>query len=299
MKAALIGPVCKDINIIRGRHYVQPGGVTYYTGQALSCLGIETVVFCSHGPHDTGLLDAFRPRTVSIEAEGTIRFENEYPDENDYDNRVQRAEDHLNAVTPEHIRAHSFAGFDYIILGPLLHGNTPLELIESISQNTDAKLALSMQGMIRHIEGGKVVWKNPEKALSALKYVDYAFLDLEELRFIGQSDGVEASAKMMREHGAKNIVVTQGMHGSLIFQGSNPGSSMHKIRAFQPEPLVDPTGAGDSYMAGFIASQELQQALDNPKKQGEFAAMTATMSIENSGPFNGTREDVLQRLGWI
>jgi|GEM_PF-913350 len=299
MKAALIGPVCKDINIIRGRHYVQPGGVTYYTGQALSFLGIETVVFCSHGPHDTGLLDAFRPRTVSLEAECTIRFENEYPDENDYDNRVQRAEGHGNAVTPEHIRAHSLAGFDYIILGPLLHGNTPPELIENITQNTDAKLALSMQGMIRHIECGKVVWKNPENALSALKHVDYAFLDLEELKFIGRSDSVEASAKVMMEHGAKNIIVTQGMHGSWLFLGNGPGNTMHKIGAFQPDPLADPTGAGDSYMAGFIAAQNIPGIAESQKKQGEFAAMTATMSIENKGPFSGTKEAVLQRLGWI
>jgi len=47
MKVAIIGPICKDIITI-GKE--QTGGVTYYTGQALSLLKVETVVFGSYNP---------------------------------------------------------------------------------------------------------------------------------------------------------------------------------------------------------------------------------------------------------
>jgi sugar/nucleoside kinase (ribokinase family) len=57
----------------------------------------------------------------------------------------------------------------------------------------------------------------------------------------------------------------------------------------------DPTGAGDSYLAGFIKALSL---FDDPKKQGDFAAMTATISLETHGHLKGSTEEVLTRLGW-
>jgi adenosine kinase len=39
-----------------------------------------------------------------------------------------------------------------------------------------------------------------------------------------------------------------GAKGSLIYEGSR----MIKIKAVKPSALVDPTGAGDAYRAGFI-----------------------------------------------
>ena len=119
------------------------------------------------------------------------------------------------------------------------------------------------------------------------------------MKFMAQMNNVEKAAKILKKHGAKNIIVTQGMHGSWLFPSeSDFGNIMHKIKAFKPKPLTDPTGAGDSYMAGFIAAQSLPGIADNLTKQGEFAAMTATLSIENNGPFRGSKDDVLKRLGW-
>lgn len=297
MKVAIIGPICRDIIRIGGKDYEQPGGLTYYTGQALANLGVETVIFGTFGDDAQDLLNTFKARVIPIKAEGTIKFVNEYPDEHDYDNRVQHAEIYDNTVTPEMIRGFDFSDYDFIILGPLLHDNAPIELLKQLSKTTKANLILSAQGMIRHLEGGKVVWKNPENALNALKYADYVFMDDEELKFIGQKNNVEEAAKVLRERGANHIVVTQGMHGSWIFPGEFR-NIMHKIRPYEPKPLADPTGAGDSYLAGFIAAMMIPGIEDSPARQGLFAAMTATLSIENRGPFNGTRDDVLRRLGW-
>jgi sugar/nucleoside kinase (ribokinase family) len=301
MKVAIIGPICRDIVRIAGKEYEQPGGLTYYTGQALANLGIETVIFGTFGDDAKNLVEMFNnTEIVPIKAKGTIKFVNEYPDEHDYDNRIQHAEIHDNTVTPEHIKDLDLSGFDYIIFGPLLHGDTTLELIKELSRTTKAKLILSAQGMIRHLEDGKVIWKNPENALNAMKYTDYVFMDEEELKFIAQRNNIEEAANILRERGANHIVVTQGMHGSWIFPGEYR-HIMHKIRPYEPKPLADPTGAGDSYLAGFIVAQDLPEIPDlagSPARQGLFAAMTATMSIETKGPFNGTKNEVLDRLGW-
>lgn len=65
------------------------------------------------------------------------------------------------------------------------------------------------------------------------------------------------------------------------------------MRAFPPAKLEDPTGAGDSYMAGFVRAIELYT---DPVNRGEFAAMTATLAIEQQCPFIGSVEAVCRRL---
>ena len=47
MKVAVIGPICKDRNIIGEDIFEQIGGVTYYTGSALSFLGASVSIYGS------------------------------------------------------------------------------------------------------------------------------------------------------------------------------------------------------------------------------------------------------------
>ena len=49
MKVAVIGPICKDEVVIKGKTYSQLGGVTYYTGHALASLGVDTTIIGSFG----------------------------------------------------------------------------------------------------------------------------------------------------------------------------------------------------------------------------------------------------------
>jgi sugar/nucleoside kinase (ribokinase family) len=295
MRVAVLGPICKDVVKIGQNSYEQPGGVTYYTGQALANLGIDTVVFGSLGQEDhDSLLSTFKPNVIPLEAQGTIHFENEYPDEQDLDNRIQRADIYNNNISPGSIKAHDMSAFDYIILGPLFNDNITKPLIEYLSQVTDASLVISPQGMIRYLHGHDIVWKNPDNVLNILKKIDYVFLDIDELKFISQYNNIDNGAKVLQACGAQNVAVTHGMHGSWLFFGEK----RYDIQSFQPMPAEDPTGAGDSYMAGFIAAQDQPELDNDPLKHGAFAAMTATMSIENKGTFSGTRKEVLKRLGW-
>ena len=124
----------------------------------------------------------------------------------------------------------------------------------------------------------------------ALLHVDYVFFDDKELEFVSRRDKIADGVHCLQgEYGAKNVIVTQGSRGSRLFLGDEH----YQLRAFPLRELVDATGAGDSYMAGFLKAQEL---FEEPMEQGKFAAMTTTMTIERKGPFNGTVEDVRERL---
>ena len=58
--------------------------------------------------------------------------------------------------------------------------------------------------------------------------------------------------------------------------------------------VVDATGCGDTYSAGYLY-RRLQGA--SPLEAGKFAAAMCTIKLEHNGPFNRTQKDILQIMG--
>jgi sugar/nucleoside kinase (ribokinase family) len=228
MKIAVVGPVCKDQNIVRGKVFPGTGGMTYYTGNALAALGANVTVYGYFGRKDLEIFNSFNCRLVHIPSEGTINFINEYHDGSD--SRTQRARIFNNQVLPEHIDQH-LSDSDLIILGPLFGNNITLELFEQIS--SIGKVTLSMQGIIRHQEGDKIILKRPETLERILPYVDYLIMDEDELKIVTQKNDIPFGIKYLKENGARNIFITQASRGSVI---SVEGKE-YKIPAFPPNEL--------------------------------------------------------------
>jgi len=289
MRVAVIGPICKDKNIIGKDIFEQIGGVTYYTGNALSFLGASVSIYGSSDLKRDELEKYFIcDERIQICSKNTIKFINKYMKQ-DSDIRIQRVNDfENNTIFFKDLK--NISKFDYIILGPLIHDNIPRETIEQLSR-IGPKIVLATQGMIRYVKNNKIVWKHPENVLDILPYIAFLFLDENELRFITGIEDLSGAINFLVKKGTKNIIVTQGKKGSIVYIKNKE----YKINSFPPNRVVDVTGAGDSYMAGFIRALEL---FGDPQKQGEFAAMTATISIEEKGPFHYTVKDVYKRLGW-
>ncbi|MCH7850354.1 MAG: hypothetical protein IH845_01795 [Nanoarchaeota archaeon] len=292
MKVAVVGPICKDVNTIKGKSTELPGGVTYYSGRTFESLGVETIVFGSCGSEDVEWASGFGFDFIHTGSNGTIKFKNIYPDIKNPDLRMQRIGT-PNNITPEDIRLNSLTGLDYFIYGPLSYDNIFASAIKEFSgalRNTRTQTVLLPQGMIRYTEGGGIVKRNPENVLRAIPYLDYIFLDDEELKFISGEDIVEYGARSLQDMGVKNVVVTLGRDGSQLFLGSD---TVYKIKAFKPRKIVDTTGAGDTFMAGYFSGKD---AYIDPVEQGRFAAMAATIGLEEKGVFKKSRKYVLDRL---
>jgi sugar/nucleoside kinase (ribokinase family) len=281
MRVAIIGPLCKDVNTIRGEVTHQSGGVTYYTGSALHALGVNARIYGSFGPDFHPYLSCPLTR---IPRNATVVYMNDYPTENP-DDRIQKAE-----IFSQNIRTQDVLVLDadYVVLGPLFHGDFALEFVENLRKKS--KIILAPQGLIRYLDKEKIVWRQPENVLSLLYYVDTLSLDHHELAFITGDDEEERSVCLLQGKGVNKVIVTRGSEGSCIYTSNGK----QHIRAFPPRKLADPTGAGDSFLAGYIKSLELYSY---EKERGEFAAMTATMAIEEKGPFNQSLDAVLRRLG--
>ncbi len=289
MRVAVIGPICKDRNIIGKDIFEQIGGVSYYAGNALSFLGASVSIYGLSTLKRSELeKHLFCDELIQIYSKNTISFINKYMGQ-DLDVRIQRVDDFENN-TISFDDLENIGKFDYVILGPLFHDNISREIIEQLSR-VGPKIVLAAQGMIRYVKNNQIVWKNPENVLNILPYIDFLFLDENELRFTSNIEDISGGILFLVEKGVRNIIVTQGKKGSIVYMKNKE----YKIKSFSLKRLVDATGAGDSYMAGFIRALEL---FDDPQKQGEFAAMTATISIEEKGHFHHTVKDVYKRLGW-
>ncbi|MCH7492857.1 carbohydrate kinase family protein [Patescibacteria group bacterium] len=289
MKVAVIGPICKDKNIVGKNIFEQIGGIPYYTGNALFFLGASVSIYGSSALARNEIEKSFAcEKLLQIHSRHTIKFINSYLKE-DSDVRTQGIYDFgYNAITLDDLK--DIGDFDYIILGPLLHNNISRHLIEQLA-SIGLKIVLASQGLIRYVMNNQIIWKHPENVLNVLSYCDFLFLNEVELKYITNTEHTVDGIDFLLKNGAKNIIVTQGLKGSVVCIKSKN----YKIKPFPAHRLADVTGAGDSYMAGFVRALEL---FDDPLKQGEFAAMIATMSIEEKGPFHHTAKDVYKRLGW-
>jgi sugar/nucleoside kinase (ribokinase family) len=123
----------------------------------------------------------------------------------------------------------------------------------------------------------------------ALQYIDILKANEHETEVLTGSKDIREGARILADWGVKEVVLTLGSMGSVIYTGG----VFYNIPAYKPSAVVDATGCGDTYMAGYlyqrIKGASFQQA-------GEFAAAMASFKIESSGPFTGTEEDVLNLL---
>ena len=262
------------------------GGTAFYFSNALSRFDIRYQLVTALAPADMPSVYDLRSKGIDVTvfpSAHTVFFENIYSD--NQDNRTQRVIRQADAFTVTQL-ADSKA--DVYHLGPLLAGDIPLDLLRSLSEK--GKVSVDAQGYLREVRGQNVFaidW--PEKQ-QALRYVHTLKVNEHEMAVLtGQSD-VHKSAKILAEWGVKEVVITLGSMGSVIYAEK----TFYKVPAYVPTTsVVDATGCGDTYMAGYLY-QRIRGA--SIQAAGEFAAAMATLKIEGSGPFTGTREDVLELL---
>ena len=112
--------------------------------------------------------------------------------------------------------------------------------------------------------------------IAFLDKVDVVFANENEVKSLFQTDDFEAASSSLA--GTVEIaVVTRSEHGSLV----RCGGEVHQIPAFPVEHVLDTTGAGDQYAAGFLFGLARGRPLD---VCGALGALAAWEVIGHYGP---------------
>jgi sugar/nucleoside kinase (ribokinase family) len=114
-----------------------------------------------------------------------------------------------------------------------------------------------------------------------LKMVDVLCINDEEARQLSEQYSLRTAAKLIMAMGPKTLIIKKGEHGALLFQGSD----MFYCPALPLEEVFDPTGAGDTFVGGFIGylAKTDDISFENMRKAIVYGSAMASFCVEKFG----------------
>ena len=87
----------------------------------------------------------------------------------------------------------------------------------------------------------------PDALAETLKRVDVLVINDEEARQLADTPNLVQAARAVRAMGPDTLIIKKGEHGALLFCGDEVFSAP----AYPLDEVIDPTGAGDTFLGGF------------------------------------------------
>lgn len=133
---------------------------------------------------------------------------------------------------------------------PDLYKSTPFLLLANIAPALQHHVLDQMWKPKFVIADTMDLWLNIalEDLTRLLKRVDMLVLNDSEAHQLTQTDNTIDAARRIHRMGPRHVVIKKGEHGSLL---SNP-DGFFLCPAYPLKKVVDPTGAGDSFVGGMI-----------------------------------------------
>jgi sugar/nucleoside kinase (ribokinase family) len=277
-----IGHITSD-KVVTTRSVVHmAGGTSVYFSNAIRNMDLRYSLVTSLGLQEMAIVNDLRAKGITVKvlaSAHTVYFENTYPENQDL--RTQRV---LQKADPFAVEQLSGLQARIFHLGPLLADDMPVGVIQVLSEK--GMVSLDVQGYLREVRNENVCaidWKDKKEAL---QYVSFLKANEHEMEMITGHKNVRTAAKVLSDWGVKEVVITLGSMGSVIYQDNR----FYDIPSYAPKTVVDVTGCGDTYMAGYLYKRIKSATVQDA---GEFAAAMATLKIESSGPFTGTEDEVM------
>ena len=282
-----IGHITKDKIITPRQTVYMAGGTSFYFSYALNHLpkNVSFQLVTKLGETEMKSVDDMRDAGIDVltyPSRHTVYFENKYG-ENQND-RTQRVLERADPFTVDEMQSVD-AGVYH--LGSLLSDDFSIEVVKYLS--TKGRISIDAQGYLREVRGEKVYPIDWAEKREILAHTDIIKVNEHEMEVItGLTDPREAALRLA-EWGVKEVCVTLGSEGSIILAGGR----FYDIPAYEPREIVDATGCGDTYSAGYLWCRAQGMSFE---ESGRFAAAMCTLKLEHSGPFDRSADDVRQVL---
>lgn len=278
-----IGHITKDKIITPRQTVYMAGGTSFYFSYAFSHLpqNVSFQLVTKLGEGEMKSVEDMRQAGIDVQvypSSHTVYFENKYG-ENQND-RTQRVLERADPFTVDEMREVN-AGVYH--LGSLLSDDFSTEVVKYLS--TKGRISIDAQGYLREVRGEKVYPVDWAEKREILAHTDIIKVNEHEMEVITGLTDPRAAAKCLAEWGVKEVCVTLGSEGSIILAEGK----FYDIPAYEPKEIVDATGCGDTYSAGYLWCRAQGMGFE---ESGKFAAAMCTLKLEHSGPFDGSIDDV-------
>ncbi len=162
------------------------------------------------------------------------------------------------------------------------------EVVEHLKHCSEV-LSLDPQGLLRSFDEAGNVTENASLDTRIFSLINIYKSSLNEIYTLTGEPELKAAIKAIHDVGVETVIVTMGTKGSVL---SVEGAQFN-IAACPSQVVVDPTGAGDVFMGGFL-NEYLRQ------KDSVWCACVgsaaASLVVEGIGPtYFGTKEEIYLR----
>jgi len=162
------------------------------------------------------------------------------------------------------------------------------ELVLKLRKATSI-LSFDPQGFVRGFDREGNVRLKRWRGKSVLTSVDVFKSSQDEIEAVTETTNLRLAMRKISEFGVKIVIVTKGMHGSLMLFDNK----FYNIPACASKIVLDPTGAGDAYIGAFLAEYIRGK---EPLWCACVGSASASFVVEGVGPERfGQREETYER----
>lgn len=280
----MIGHISKDIMIdYRGNEDRLTGGPVVQSSAAAVRAGASVLVVTRAAAADLPAVEVLKAEGADwqvLPSRATTSIRNVYHTENQERRDVtllSRAE----PFNPEEIPENPVGTYH---LAGLFRGEIPDTMIATLAAR--APVAVDAQGLLRCSEGGELFFRDWEQKRKYLPLVTCFKVDAAEAEILTGETDREKAARQLNAWGALEVMLTHNTE-VMVCRDGEIFRAPYTNRAF-----LGRTGRGDTTFAAYLAWRE-----DHTTQEAvTFAAALCSIKMETPGPFNGTVENVMERI---
>ena len=281
----VVGPVSLDHNIdYQGNERRELGGAVVASGYAAAKSGNKTALFTKLNPADADVEARFAASGADLywkASRTTCSIRNQYFTAD----KEKRACTSMGVCDPFTFDEFPEIDADIYHFAGLVYGDFDGTLFAEAARH--GRVAVDVQCLLRHVEPDKTMafhdWAEKKRYLP---YIDYLKTDAAEAEILtGLTDRAEA-AKLLHQWGAREVLITHNTE-VLAYDGETLLTCPIKARN-----LSGRTGRGDTAFAGYITERQHASMADALL----YCTALVSLKMETPGPFQGTREDVLNYI---
>jgi len=182
---------------------------------------------------------------------------------------------------PDSLRA------DAIHVAPIAN-ELSINIVQKLRKLTSI-LSLDPQGFVRDFDAHGNAHPKRWMERSVLELIDIYKSSQDEMKTVTGITNVKQAARKIQDYGAKIVIATRGLHGSMVLFES----AFCNVPACTPQVVLDPTGAGDTYIGAFLAEYTRHE---EPLWCACMGSAAASFTVEGVGPERfGNREETYAR----